>query len=381
MRIEHFVKFRSDFGERWSQEVENRWTYEDFKSHSDWRREWISFNCVRFSPDRKRLLLGVTSFNSEIFYTFDRATEQLELAAEAGVFDEFDAKFHRSLIFRRSDGCFYAATALLHDGDKYLRAPGGALVRIDPVTMKAKKIAIPVPHAYIQSITLDADEEYIIGQTFAPEYAFRYHLASGRTEVLGMLGSGYGGLAQSENIVCDQQGGIWFNWSLTRAWQSGPGIDASRLARYDSGSGQLEYYHFGLPRVDGSRGYAKVESFINLGNEFVYAGADNGALYKIDPKKRTASVAAALTRDRPSRLAAMTLLEKDYAVGVTGRNGHCELFGFDTRKETVDILGRIASPDGVNMWQCHDLIADGNVIYLCENDDPHRSSYLWKVTL
>lgn len=379
MLITSYKKNNHIFGNQWVQEIFDHWDYEDFKNDRRWHREWISFNCGVLTDDRKQLLLGVTSFESDIFTIFDLENKQFMKTDIAKIVNPFDAKFHRSMIYRQKEGCYYAAIALLHDVDNYFAAPGGAIIRYNPSNSELQKIAIPIPNVYIQSIVFDSSEENIFGQCFAPEYAFKYNISSGRTTILGLLGSGYGGLAQSENIARDKQGNIWFNWSITRAWQSNPGVDASRLCKYDVCNEKMIFYPTGLPRINGSHGFAKVESFINLGDDGLYAGGDNGALYRIDTENGTATLINPMTQDRLSRLSSMTVMDNGDAIGVTGRDGNCQLFRFSPGNDHVKIIGDIVDCDGLHLWQCHDIISVGNSVYICENDNPCRSSYLWEV--
>ena len=44
--------------------------------------------------------------------------------------------------------------------------------------------------------------------------------------------------------------------------------------------------------------------------------------------------------------------------------------------------GAIVSEDGFAMYQCHDVtITPDGVLYAGENDNPHRSGYLWEIRL
>lgn len=382
MKVTKYIKEDHQFGNQWFAETLDHWDYDDYKKDPNWRSKWISFNCGALSSDKKQIFLGVTSFANDIFSIFDLESKCFVYTGIAQIVDSFDAKFHRSLVYRETDSCYYAAIALMHDCDHYLDAPGGAIVQYNPMTQELKKIAIPIPLVYIQAIVLDASEENIFGQCFAPEYFFKYNIASGKTTILGLLGGGYAGIAQSENIVCDNAGDIWFNWSLTRAWQSNPGVDASRLCKYDTKREKMVFYQTGLPLIDGSHGFAKVEAFMNLGDDFIYAGGGNGALYRINPQTGIATLVNAMTQNRPSRLSSLVALGDGTAMGITGRNGNCQLFRFTMSNGQVEIIGDIVDENGVHLWQCHDLVVvENNLLYVCENDNPHRSGYLWEIEL
>jgi hypothetical protein len=78
----------------------------------------------------------------------------------------------------------------------------------------------------------------------------------------------------------------------------------------------------------------------------------------------------------------MAQAEDGIAYGITGREGQCELMRVDYRADTFEKLGEIRDDEGNALWQCHDIvITHDRVLYVCENDNPYRSSYLWEITL
>ena len=52
------------------------------------------------------------------------------------------------------------------------------------------------------------------------------------------------------------------------------------------------------------------------------------------------------------------------------------------RQGTFEKLGAVRDEEGNAMWQCHYILRtpDGR-FYAYENDNPHRSAYLWEITL
>ena len=193
---------------------------------------WISFDCLAHDPGSDTLLCGITSFDADIFWGWRRSDKAWVDPGYSRVADPFDAKFHRSLERDSRTGCFYAAPALLHDIDRFNEAPGGAIVRYDPARHEITKLAIPVPHVYIQSLVLDETRDTLYAQTFTPELLVAFNLRTGQSRVIGPIGSGMG-LAQGENLVLDDDGCVWGSWGVTRAWQSSPGADQYRLFKYD----------------------------------------------------------------------------------------------------------------------------------------------------
>jgi hypothetical protein len=368
------------FGDEWNKNVKGRWDYEDFKKNEKWRKGWISFDCALFNPDDDRIYCGITSFDGDIFRAYDRRSRQFVDLGVHRIVDEYDAKFHRALIKGR-DGCLYAAIALLHCIDRYNDAPGGAIVRYDPETGALTKVGIPVPHVYIQSLVLDESRHVAYGLGFHPQCLLQFDMKKRKGKTIGLITSGYGGGVMSENIVLDDKGCVWSNWGMTRAWDYSPGPDAVRLCKYDPVEDRIIFYQKGLPLPDGHRGYAPVESFHNFGDGFLYAGAHNGSLYRLDPETVEARHLCTPIADRRSRLASLVKAEDGVAYGVVGRDGQCELTRFFYKTGKFEMLGLVRDSHQA-MWQCHDIVmTNDGVLYACENDNTQRSSYLWEIRL
>lgn len=383
MEIRSFKRYDVRFGTQWEDEVHYGWNYDDVLKHEDWKKGWISFDCLLYDPETNKIHAGVTSFDENgISCAYNRDTGCFEENGVASITDQWDAKFHRSLVKREKDGCYYAAIALLHCVDHYLDAPGGAICKYDPKTGVWEKLCIPVPHAYIQHISLDEKNDYIYCMTFAPEYIVRYHIPTGEVKNFGLIGSGIAGMAQGECLAFDGEGTLWGTWRITRAWSNDIGENASRLFKIRENADKIEFLQTGLPKADGSFGYEKPEAFINLGDRYVYATAANGSLYRIDPQTNEATYLFTPIKDRRSRLASLAVGPDGCAYGVTGRDGDCELLKFDFKNDAYELLGRVVDQDGEPCWQVHHVIfTEDGVLYAGENDVPHRSGYLWEIKL
>lgn len=373
-----------NFGEQWFDEIEDRWEYADFKGDQRWRRGWISMDCALYHSGQDRVYLGVTSFDSDIFKAYDRATGRFVDLPTAGVVDEFDAKFHRSLEMG-TDGCLYGATALLHDVDRWFDARGGSIFRYDPTADRFERIATPVPHTYIQSIAIDGDRGLIYCLCFGPERLVAYRLEDGGVIDYGPIASGIAGMVQGENVCLDDDGCCWSCWQVTRAWQGDPGVDRDRLLKVDprlGEQGQMVHYATGLPRPDGRHGYERIEGLFNLGDGAMYASGGNGSIYRIDTETGLATHLFTPIEDRPSRLASLVVAADGYAYGVAGRANRCELLRFDFRHDRYELLGHIVDEGGEPCWQVHHIVmADDGTLYACENDNPRRSGYLWEIRI
>jgi len=386
MRVRAIRLRDRNFGDQWKNEVENRWNYADFLRNDGWRKDWISFDCLCHDPDTDTIFCGITSFDADIFWGWRRNGEQWFDCGYGRVRDRYDAKFHRSLVRDRRDGCLYAAPALLHDIDRFQEAPGAAIVRYNPRTGAIVKMGIPMPHVYIQALVLDEQRDLLYGQTFTPENLCSYHITTGTACCIGPTGSGLG-LAQGENIVLDDDGNVWGSWNATRAWQSDPGPDQHRLFRYVPANGRIEYLDKGLPRTDGSCGYVKPEGFFNFHTGELFVSGGNGALYRLNPRTADAEFLFQAVGDqgrgRRSRLASLRTGPDGSAYGVTGRDGECELLRFDPQTGAWKLLGPLRETGtGIPAWQIHDIcITPDGVIYAGENDHPQRSGYLWEIRL
>jgi hypothetical protein len=379
------------FGDQWATEIEDRWEYSDFKNTPSWRENWISFDCLCHDPVSDTVFTGITSFDADIFRGWSRGDTKWIDPDYGRVRDEYDAKFHRSLVLDSRDGVLYGAVALLHNIDRFWDAPGGAIVRYDPADNSIAKLSIPMPHVYIQSIVLDERRDTIYGQTFTPEHLVSYNLKSGLSRWIGPTSSGFC-MAQGENIVLDDTGCVWGSWTVTRAWQNDPGVDQYRLYKFDPLEDRIVYMDSGLPRIDGGDGFEKPEGFFNFGTGVLYVSGGEGGLYRVDPVTAKAEFLFKAVSDegrgRRSRLASMRLGPDGYAYGVVGRDGECELLKFDPRDESYELIGRIAesnvgeSNGGDSAWQIHDVcVTPDGVLYAGENDNPNRSGYLWEVEL
>ena len=368
------------YGNQWFDEVEDCWEYEHFKAHSVWRKGWISMDCALYNSDDNRVYLGITSFAADIFRAYDRNTGTFVDLGYSRVSDPFDAKFHRSLV-KGKDGCIYGAIALLHDVDRWSEAPGGTIVKYDPRSGMITKLGIPLPHVYIQSLVMDHQADMLYCLCFAPEHLASFNLRTGAARDLGLIGTGIGGMTQGENIVLDDEGCVWSNWSLTRAWQNSPGVDSVRLCKYDPKQNRIAFFQTGLPIPDGSRGYAKAEGLFNFHDGFIYASGAEGSLYRVDPQTGEAGFLFTPTPDRRSRLSSMVKAEEGIAYAITGRDYKCELMRVNYKAGTFEKLGEVQDEEGNALWQCHDIVlTDDDVLYVCENDNPYRSSYLWEIS-
>jgi len=379
MKIEA-LKLKERHFANWHSEVEDRWNYDDLRHDPGFLHDWISFDCCLFLAEQNRLYCGLTCLDGEIFWAFDRNSRTFVNCKYKSLNDGFDAKFHRSLVRNDKDGCLYAATALLHDIDRYWEARGGALVKYDPAKGTLERIAIPMPHHYIQMICLDQRRSVIYGVTFTPERMFAYDLNSGVARDLGPISSGFE-FTQAQNIELDDAGCAWSPWSVTRAWQNSPGSDSKRLCKYDPVSGKFVYFKNGLPKAGTESEYVRMDGLFNFQTGDLFATGGNGSLYRINAETGKVEYLGTPVDDRPSRLSSMKLGPDGWAYGVTGMEGQCEVIRFNPKTGKYELLGPVVAGED-RCWQIHDVaVTPDGTIYACENDNPMRASYLWEITL
>ena len=374
------LKIKDRHFSNWHTEVENRWNYDDLRRDRAWREDWISFDCCLLVEKENAIYCGLTCLDGDIFWVFDRNSREFKSCGYKRLNTTFDAKFHRSLLQRKKDGCLYAATALLHDIDRYWEAAGGAIVRYDLANRKLEQIAVPIPHLYIQMLCLDEQREMLYGITFTPERMFSYDLNSQEARDLGPISSGFE-FTQGQNIELDDEGCVWSAWSVTRAWQTDPGPDSKRLCKYDPRSQSMVFYNTGLPEPGRNCHNVRLDGLFNFGTGDMFASGGNGSIYRIETATGKADYLGTPIQDRASRLSSMKLAADGAAYGVVGMEGDCELLRFHPQTGKYELLGSVTDKAD-RCWQVHDIaIAPDSTIYACENDNPSRSSYLWEIVL
>lgn len=354
------------------------WDYDEFlkPANRKWRDDWISFDCLLADLERDIVWCGIATFTSDVLWAYDRKTGKFRSMGYAKVGDKFDAKFHRSLLHDNT-GEIWAATALYHDPENYLEAPGGALVRFNPRTEKFQIVDRPLPHVYIQSIEIDRERNLLYGQTVYPEYFFKYSIDTGEFTNLGVISGGQG-LSQAETLVVDPHGTVWGCYGVCRAWANAVGSVGARLWSYHPDDKAPVYHKHGLPSLDG-KGFVKPDG-VHLGPDgAVYMGSAEGGLYRINSKNAKVEF---IGKPAPgARLTGMVNGHNGLLYGSCGRLGAANLFSFDPGSGALTNLGPIFDPQlGEQMYQVHNmcLMPDGT-IYAGENDVPYRSSYLWEI--
>lgn len=331
--------------------------------------QYVAFVCLLFHPQEQKLYCGLTAYNGDVLAKFDPRCKCFETLDYRPVAERFEVKVHRSLELA-TDGTIYGATSCLYSLDQRLEAPGGSLFRIRPGSNRPEKLAVPVKHDYIQTITLDDRRKIIYGLTYPVFKFFAYHIDTGVVEDFDYVGS------ITHISAIDDSGCFWSTWDSSQHY----------LFKYDPVCGRITWFKHGLPngRQESNMMYpgaGPVDCMINGGDGYLYIGTTGGSLCRLDP--RTAEVTY-LGKPSPStRLPGLVVWHDALLLGCCGDNEGGGVFAYDRERSTFTMLGPIRdSQSGLNLFRVHDLrLADRNTVYVAETDAPHRSSYLWECEL
>jgi hypothetical protein len=358
--------------------TQKNWDYNQMAFDPARRRGWISFDCLAYNPADDCVYCGLTDFNNDIFYRYHRRENRFESLNFQSIAEAHDAKFHRSLERDPGDGVLWAATALLHDVDRYRDAPGGAIVRFDPRICQLQKLCIPIPHAYIQSLVLDHQRGLLHGVTFTPEKLFTYDIETGAVRDHGLIGSGVE-LGQPEKPVLDQKGRLWCTWGVTRAFMSDTGPHPIRLLCLTPDTGEIVFYQHGLPPL-GSYDKGHVEGMLSARDGFVYVGSRLGGFYRLNPDNAEVKY---LGKPVPGERMTSMVESSDGSIYIACGRPDAYLVRFRPGPDAFEVLGLIKDEKtGEKAHQIHDLcMVTDDTFYAAENDNFSRSGYLWECRL
>jgi sugar lactone lactonase YvrE len=388
--------------EGWKERIEGCWSYRQLIADSGWRDGWISFDAVTYSDAEHLVYCGLNSIDGDLLYVFDPAAERfISLNARAWT-DAYDVKIHRTLLRSPLDGCYYFGTSALHDVEDQRKAPGGKLVRYDPCTGKATILGIPAPRLYIQSIAADWERGLIYGFTYPAESVFRFDLATRETETLAWIGNAIL-FAQPHNAVVDRDGWLWGTYAETRAWDEILTERPIRLFKYHPEGDRFVCFEHGLSRMQDKeqllddppkprdvvsalaqtrhqKDYGFCDSMAYDGGSYIYAGTVAGVLCRIHTATGAVEkVAHVMAGGRFPSLA----IRDGILYGGGGMNGHTQLMRWDIRTGSIETFNDLLEPErGERPARIHEIaVAPDHTLYLGENDNHSRSSYLWRVRL
>lgn len=323
---------------------------------------YVAFVSLLHHAKQKKIYCGLTAYNTDILATFDLKKKTLQSLEYQRISEPFEVKIHRSLALA-SDGTVYGATSCLHRADKRLQAPGGSIFRVRPGSNTPEKLAVPVKHEYIQTITLDEQRQIIYGQTWPCLVFFVYHIDTGEVEDYGYVGS----IAHISAI--DDSGCLWSTWD----------IFDHNLFKYDPEQHKITFFHHTLPNCKDEvkiPGISPIDSMVNGGDGYLYIGTLGGILCRLDPK--TAEVTYLGKPIPPRRIPGLVVWDDSLLLGVAGDKGETVIFAYDRKAKAFHAGPLIDSETGLKLYRPHDLVFVNNLAYVAETDVPGRSGYLWE---
>ena len=340
--------------------------YRDFTSNDDWKNNLISFTSLAYHPERKTVVCGMTSFNNELMVEFDPAKGTFTDLGYRPEAEKFEIKIHRSLHLDRK-GNAYGATACLHREDQRLEAKGGRIFYYDFETKKYDFLGIPVPHDYIQTITVDEDRGLIYGVTYPVFEFFAFDIRTRTVKFRQYMGSA------PHIMALDDKGGVWSTWN-TRT---------HNLFRYDPDTNTVQYFNHSLMPGQGADlmypGAGPIDMMLNGGDGLLYVGCATGDLLRIHPETAEVEYLGRPTPER--RMPALEVGPDGRIYGISGFYGKCHLFAYDREKRNFEDFGLITDGED-QLYIGHDIcFAEGNRIFAGETDTEERAGYLWECIL
>ncbi|MGH9326081.1 MAG: hypothetical protein ACRD2B_05260 [Terriglobia bacterium] len=386
----------------WEEKIAGRWSYRELAADPTWYKGWISFDAIRWNPYNKKLYCGLNSLDGDLLYAFDPKSSEFESMNTQQWTDKYDVKIHRTLLLNPHDRCLYFATSLLHDLDEQHKAKGGKLMRFEPEARTYTLIGVPAPRWYIQSIAADWDRAIIYGFTYPVEAVSRTDLDGNSSSILCCIGNSMM-FSQPHNAIVDREGWLWGTYAETRAWDETMGEEPIRLFKYHPEEDRFVWFDYGLarkekcqqllpdpsgiPAVSSALGETRhkddfgfCDSMIYDGVRFIYAGSVAGVLSRIDTS--TAKVEKVANVMAAGRFPALAL-QDGVLYGAGGMKGHTQLIRWDTKGDQIECFADLSDPEiNDRPARIHEMAIDEeHRIYLAENDNHCRSSFLWTVRL
>jgi hypothetical protein len=386
----------------WSEKMAGRWHYRDLVADANWRRGWISFDTVTWNPDDHKVYCGLNSIDGDLLYRFDPDTTTFQGLNTQRWTDRFDVKIHRNLLYNPSDRYFYFATSLLHDVDQQRDAPGGKLVRYDPARDTFDVLGIPAGMLYIQSLAADFGRGLLYGFTYPAESFFLFDIATRQAEILAYTGNALF-LSQPHSPAVDAGGWVWGTYAETRAWDETLSASPIRLFKFHPEHRRFVWFDHGLPRradeeqllsdpakppvssrLEETRhriDHGFCDSLIFDGSRHLYAGTVAGVLARIDTfTDRVEKVAHVMSA---GRFPALCLAQDGTLYGAGGMGGQTQVMRWKPGSDRIESFYNLRDPDLADgPARIHDMAVDNTGrLYLAENDNHDRSSYLWSARL
>lgn len=335
-------------------------------SDPDLYHNQIAFTSLLYLDGYKKLYLGLTAFDTDVFYQFDPETEKFESLGYPKISEKYEVKIHRSLSY--DGGKFiYGATACLHDLSLRNDAPGGKIFRYNINSKEIEILGIPCPPDYIQTISLDKKRNIVYGFGYPVFKFFRFDINAKKTTDFGYIGS----IIHISAI--DDGGKLWGTWHQK----------FHNLFCYNPDSNKINFFEHGIPGATGGKMYpgaGPVDSMINGGDGFIYIGATGGSLLRLNPDNAECEY---LGKPYPEdRMPAIFVGNDNLIYGCGGDEGNTYMFSYDRAKRSFTVLAQLKAADGLSCYRTHDMAMIGkNRFFIGETDNPKRAGYLWEIRI
>jgi len=332
------------------------------------RNRYYAFTSLAWSAPAGRMFCGTTNFVNDLLHSFDPAAGAFQSMNYAAVAEPNEIKVHRSLDVG-GDGCVYGATSSLSGLDAMAEAPGGKLFKLDPATGQIDVLGVPVPHLYIQTISLDATRKMIYGMAYPAFTFFAFSLEKRELVYSRYVGS------ISHIAAVDPEGGYWGTWLARRG--------EHKLFRWEPAAGKIRFLDQGFPTPCRSlmyRGAGPIDAMIDGGDGYLYIGHESGELYRLDWRTDRLEY---LAKPMPgTRLPALAAGEDALLFGAGGADRACMGFVYDRKTGRSEVLGEIRDErSDTACFRTHDCCLLGTDLYVGETDNPERGCFLWKCSI
>jgi len=326
-----------------------------------------SFVAMRWHPKRRRLFLGCTSTGGDILVEFDPAKGTFRSCgyARSGLRGPTEDKIHKGLWLDEEEDALYFGTASLAPAPRTVGRPGGSLVRYRIAERKFERLARPVVGSHIQATIYDRARRMIYFYTL-PALGFGVFDLRKRKLVR------HDAMGSIPHIGClDDAGGVWgtYGFSAQAFFRYVPEED-----RYEFPTGCV------FPcAVDGAnvayKGSGPVDSLLNGGDGWLYAGSTLGEFFRIEPRSGKVEH---LGKPFPGkRLPAMCLADDGMIYLSGGQDKKTMLGRYDRATGSIEKLGPVADRRGRACFRAHEIAVVDGTAYIGETDNQQRSGYLW----
>jgi hypothetical protein len=351
----------------------------DFKASSDeeayarsarsreFRTRRYSFVSMRWHRGRKRLFIGTTNPGGDLLVEFNPGSGRFRTCSyhRSGLRGETEAKIHKGIWLDERDDSLVFATSTLSPISHTIDTPGGKLLRYHIADRRFEVVAQPMRGQYYQATSYDParDRAYLFslpGLGFAVvDTATGTLLRFDTMESIPHIGA------------IDDDGGVWGTWSIGRHAFFRYLPDEDRY-EFPKGCAFPEAAQAASVMYPGA---GPIDSMINGGDGFLYAGSARGEVVRIHPQSKEIKY---LGKPFPGiRLPGMTVGDDGYLYMCGGSDGAPHLARYDRDAEQLEYLGRIVADDGTTCYRCHEIVAVDGTIYVGETDNRERSGYLW----